>query len=180
MLNKGFPEGERVLALREWSYHQPIKGKANIDAYLSTHYAMIDYLIEKDGNITAAIKDGWELGRKAGTRFFVRFSDKIKKYGRNLEGVAKVLNEIYESITGKKFDEIEVGEKTIVFEDYKCPLCEDYVFPDEFKKEGRACIAISGVFTEVCNLAGLKVKCWETKCKAAGDDCCRHELEITK
>jgi len=170
------------LALKKWSFHYPISGKANLDALLSTHYATLDYLIEKEeGDFLAATKTGWELGRKAGARFFVRFSDDLKKHGRDLNGLAKILNVAYQSLSSKKFDEITVEEGVIVFDDYKCPLCEDYVMPDELKgKGGRVCIMVDGIFTEICNMAGLKAESWETKCRAAGDECCRHELKITK
>jgi len=168
------------LALKKWSFHYPVSGKMNLDAFLSTHYATLNYLLEKEeGNFAAVTKDGWELGRKAGARFFIRFSDDIKKYGKDLNGLAKVLNAAYQSLSGKKFDKVAVEEGVIVFEDYKCPICGDYVMPEEFKENGRVCIAIDGIFVEMCSLAGFNAESWETKCRAAGDECCRHELKIT-
>ncbi|MBS7288775.1 MAG: hypothetical protein KIH01_08575 [Candidatus Freyarchaeota archaeon] len=169
------------MSLKKWSLHYPVSGKMNLDAFLSTHYSTLDYLLEKrGGDITAAVRDGWELGRKAGSMFFIKFSEDLKRHGKDLNGLARILNAAYQSISSKKFDKIIVEEGSIAFEDYKCPICGDYTLPDELKKEGRVCIVIDGIFVEMCNLMGLKAESWETKCRAAGDEYCRHELKITK
>lgn len=168
------------MSLKGWSFNYPVKGKVNIDAFLSTHYATLDYLLEKEGDVAAATKEGLEIGRKAGARFFVKYSDEIKKYGKDLNGVAKILNVAYQSLSGKKFDKIIVEEGLLVFEDYDCPICMDYILPEEIKKRGgRVCIAVDGIFAEMLHLMGINVEAWETRCKAADDEACRHELRIT-
>ncbi|MHA1608262.1 MAG: hypothetical protein ACTSWP_12160 [Candidatus Freyarchaeota archaeon] len=170
------------MEVKGWSYYYPVSGKINLEAYLSITQALIDYLLEKEGDVSAAIREGWNVGRRAGARFLVRYSDKIRKHGGDLHGLAKIFDTMYESLSSKKFDKIRVSpeEGLIIFEDYNCPLCKGFILPEEFREEGRACIQVDGLFTEICRLIGFNAESWETKCRAAGHECCRHELKITR
>ncbi|MEM1885760.1 MAG: hypothetical protein QXZ24_09195, partial [Candidatus Jordarchaeales archaeon] len=138
-------------------------------------------LLEKEGDdAEKATRVLWNIGRKAGARMLAKYAEHVGKHAVEFYEFSKTYNFAYYFYLGKTYDKIYIipEEKKIVFEDYNCPLCKGILAPKEIRDKVRLCVTVDGIYTEVCKLRGFNAESWETKCKAAGDECCRHELKL--
>jgi len=168
------------LGMKGWVAWHVIADKLNLDAFVSFVSGAVDYILElENGDVDKASKVLWEIGRKMGRRMLTKYAERIGKHAIEFYEFSKTYNFAYYFYTGKSFDKIYVipEEKKIVYEDYNCPLCKGISLPDEFKGL-KFCNSVDGIFTEVCIMRGFEAESWETKCKASGDECCRHELRL--
>ncbi|MBS7248033.1 MAG: hypothetical protein QXN15_09700 [Candidatus Jordarchaeales archaeon] len=154
--------------------------KINLEAYISLLVSALDYILEVEkGDVNKASQVIWNMGRKIGSRMLAKYAERVGKHAIEFYEFSKTYNLAYYFYLGKSYDKIYVvpEEKKIVFEDYDCPVCRGVLLPDELKGV-RLCNIIDGIYTEVCTVRGFDAESWETKCKASGDECCRHELRL--
>jgi len=168
------------LGLKGWIAWHAVAKKIDLDALLSMTLATYETLLEKEGDAEKATRAYWNIGRKAGARMLAKYAEHIGKHAVEFYEFSKTYNFAYYFYTGKTYDKIIIvpEERKIVFEDYNCPLCRGILAPKEIRDKVRLCIAVDGIYTEVCKLRGFNAESWETKCRAAGDECCRHELKL--
>ncbi len=154
--------------------------KIDLDSAIAMLLATFEYLMEREGDAEKATVALWNLGRKAGARMLTKYAEHVGKHAVEFYEFAKTYDFAYYFYTGKKFDKVTVipEEGKIVYEDYGCPLCKGVLAPKEIRENVRLCILIDGIFTEVCQLRGFNAESWETRCRAAGHECCRHELRL--